>query len=66
LIKKTFSQLFFENNEFIMNGGKIWTDWLTVLLRNSRIHIEFHSKLFIVIKHQLNNEIIKLNVKSFL
>jgi hypothetical protein len=30
LIMKTFAQLFFENNEFIMNGGflklKIWID----------------------------------------
>jgi hypothetical protein len=35
------------------------------LLKNSRIHIEFYFKLFIVIKHELKNEIIKLNVKSF-
>ncbi len=69
LIVKTFAQLFFENNAFIINSGllksKIWSDQLTRLLRNSRIHIEFHSKLFIVIKHGLKNEIIKLSVSFF-
>jgi hypothetical protein len=35
--------------------------WLFIrLLRNSRVHVELHSKLFIVIKHGLENEIIKL------
>jgi hypothetical protein len=43
---------------------KIWTDQLTKLLKNSRIHIECQSKLFITIKHELKNEIIKFNVKS--
>jgi hypothetical protein len=45
---------------------KIWIDQLIRLLKTSRIHIEFHSKLFIVTKHGLKNEIIKVNVKSFL
>jgi hypothetical protein len=35
------------------------------LLKNSRIHIEFCSKLFIMTTHKLKNEIIKLNVKYF-
>jgi GTPase SAR1 family protein len=43
----------------------IWTNQLVGLLRNSRIHIEFHSKLFIRIKNGLNNEMIKLSVKSY-
>ncbi len=65
---KTFAQLFFENNAFIINSGfleKKWTSQLAGLLRNSRIHIEFHSKLFIEIKNGLKNEMIKLIVKSF-
>jgi hypothetical protein len=44
---------------------KIWTSQLVRVLRNSRIHIEFHSKLFIEIKNGLKNEMIELNVKSF-
>ncbi len=60
---------FFENNVFIINNEllnlKIWTNQLSRLLINSRIHIEFHSKLFILIKHGLKDEIIKLNVKFF-
>jgi hypothetical protein len=51
LVMKTFAQLFFENNAFIMNSVilklKIWINQLSRLLRNSIIHIEFHSKLFI-------------------
>ncbi len=35
------------------------------LLRNSRTHIKFYSKLFMMIKYGLKNEIINLNVKSF-
>ncbi len=65
---KTFAQLFFENNAFIINSGfleKKWTSQLAGLLRNSRIHIEFHSKLFIEIKNGFKNEMIKLTVKSF-
>jgi hypothetical protein len=52
------------NNELLKSN--IWINQLTRLLRNSRIHIEFHSKLFIVTKHGLKNEMIKVNVKSFL
>jgi hypothetical protein len=48
---KTFAQLFFENNAFIINSAllklKKWIGQLVGLLRNSNIHIEFHSKLFI-------------------
>jgi hypothetical protein len=62
LIMKTFAQLFFENNVIIINNGllnlKIWTNRLSRLLINSRIHIEFHSQLFIQTKHGLKNEII--------
>jgi hypothetical protein len=60
---------FFLNNAFIVNSGllkfKIWIGQLVGLLRNSRIHIELHSKLFIGTKHGFKNEIIKLSVKSF-
>jgi len=70
LIMKTFAQLFFENNVIIINNGllnlKIWTNRLSRLLINSRIHIEFHSQLFIQTKHGLKNEIIWLNVIFFL
>ncbi len=48
---KTFAQLNFESNPFIINSGllkfKIWTSQLTRLLINSRNYIEFHSKLFL-------------------
>jgi hypothetical protein len=67
---KTFSQLFFENNGFIVNNGllkfRIWIGQLVGLLRNLRIHIEFHSKLFIGTKNGFKNEIIKLIVNFFL
>jgi hypothetical protein len=47
---KTFAQLFFESNAFIINSElfeiKIWTGQLIKLLKNSKIHIEFHSKFF--------------------
>jgi len=46
-------------------NSKVHIGQLIRLLRNSRIHIEFHSKLFEMIKHGLKNEIIKLSVKSF-
>jgi len=63
------SQLLFLNNAFIVNNGllkfKIWIGQLVGLLRNSRIHIEFHSKLFIGTNHGFKNKIIKLSVKSF-
>jgi hypothetical protein len=74
---KTFVKLFFEINAFIMNNellkSNIWTNQLIRLLRNSNFHIEFYFKLFImtkhglfmVIKHGLKNEIIKLNVNFF-
>jgi len=59
---KTFAQLFFENNAFIINSGllklKKWIGWLVGSLRNSRIHIEFHSKLFIGTKNGLKNEMV--------
>jgi hypothetical protein len=61
---KTFAQLFFENNTFIINHGLL-INQLIGLFKNSRIHIDFHSKLFIVTKHGLKNEIIKLNVIFF-
>ncbi len=35
------------------------------LLKNSGFHIEFYSKMFIMTKHGLKNEIIKLNVIFF-
>jgi len=51
------AQLCFENNTFIINNehfkSKIWTDQLIKLLKNSRFHIEFYSKLFIMTKHGL-------------
>jgi len=66
----TLTQLCFQNNAFNMNSGflqsNIWTNQLIELLRNSKIHLEFYSKLFIMTTHGLKNEIIKLNVKSFL
>jgi hypothetical protein len=66
---KTFAQLFFENNAFIINNGflksNIWTNKLTRLLKNLKFNIEFYSKMFIVIKHGLKKEMTKLNVKSF-
>jgi hypothetical protein len=41
---------FFENNAFIMNSEhlklKIWIDQLIILVRNSKIHIEFHLNYF--------------------
>jgi hypothetical protein len=67
---KTFAQLFLENNAFIINNEllkfKIRIGQLIRLLKNSRIHIEFHFIFFIMTKHGLKNEIIKLSVKSFL
>jgi hypothetical protein len=66
---KTFAQLLFENNAFIINSGllklKKWISQFARLLRNWRIHIEFQSKLFIEIENGLKNEMIKLTVKSF-
>jgi hypothetical protein len=60
----------FENNAFIFNRRllklQIWINKLIGLLKISRIHIEFHSKLFILTKHGLNSEIIKLSVNFFL
>ncbi len=60
----------FEKNAFIINNellkSNIWINQLIRLLRNSKIHIEFHSKLFKVTKHGLKNKIIKLIVKFFL
>jgi len=38
---------------------------LVGLLKNSKIHIELHFKLFIRIKNGLKNEMIKLNVNFF-
>ncbi len=59
---RKISQLAFENNAFIVNGGllkfKIWIGYLVEWLTNSRIQIEFHSKLFIRTKHGLKNEMI--------
>jgi hypothetical protein len=64
----TFAQ-FFKNNAFIINSRllklKKWTSQLFRLLTNSRIHIEYYSKLFIRIKNRLKNEMIKLIMKSF-
>jgi hypothetical protein len=39
---------------------------LARLLKNSKIHIELHFKLFIRTKRGLKNEMIKSNVKLFL
>ncbi len=73
MITNTFAQLFCENNAFMINSKKIFiievknmTSELAGLLRNSRIHIEFHSKKIIGTKNGLKNETIKLNVKFFL
>jgi hypothetical protein len=74
---KTFAQIFFENNVFIINSELflknlkyiyiyIWTDQLAGLLRNLKIHIEFHSKLFTRTKNGLKNEMVKLSVIFFL
>jgi hypothetical protein len=69
MIMKTFAQLSFESNAFIINSGllklKIQISQLVRLLKNSRIHIEFHSTLFIGTKNGLKNEMTKLSVKSF-
>jgi hypothetical protein len=69
MIMKTFAQLSFESNAFIINSGllklKIQISQLVRLLKNSRIHIEFHSTLFIRTKNGLKNEMTKLSVKSF-
>jgi hypothetical protein len=43
------------------NGLVSWLDYEN----NSRIHIKFHSKLFIVTKQGLKNEIIKIIVKFY-
>jgi hypothetical protein len=57
LLMKTFVQLFIENNAFIMNNGllksNILINELIGLLRNSRIHIEFYSKFFLMTEHGL-------------
>jgi hypothetical protein len=58
LITKTFAKLFFENNAIIINSEllqlKLWTNQITGLLRNSKIHIESHSKEFIrTINHKV-------------
>jgi hypothetical protein len=46
---------------------KVWTSQLARLLRKSRIHIEFHSKLFTrTTKNGLKNEMVKLSVMIFL
>jgi hypothetical protein len=47
------------------SNSKLHIDQLIRLLRNSRIYIEFHSKLLEMTKHGLKNQIIKLSVKSF-
>jgi hypothetical protein len=56
---KTFAQFVFESNSFFINSGLFkkqnWIGQLARLLKNSRIHIEFHSKLFILTKHGLKN-----------
>jgi hypothetical protein len=44
---------------------KKWIGQLVRFLKNSRIHIKFHSKLFIGTENELKNEMIKLSVKSF-
>jgi hypothetical protein len=67
---KTFTQISFQNNAFIINSGllkfKIWISQLNRLLKKNLIHNDFHYKLFIVSTYRLENEIIKLSVKSFL
>jgi hypothetical protein len=54
---------------FIMNTrllkSNIWTNKLIGLLKKLKIYNELYSKLFIVIKHGLKNEIINLNVNFF-
>jgi hypothetical protein len=65
---KMFTQLFFENNAFIINNGllklKFWTNQLAGLLY-IYIYIEFHSKICRGTNNGLKNEMIKLNVKYF-
>jgi hypothetical protein len=68
LVMKTFAQIFFENNAFLINNGLLEkkldcsVDWIVKKCKNS---FEFHSKLFIVNKHGLNNKTIKLIVKCY-
>jgi hypothetical protein len=65
MIMNTFVKLFFENNSLLIissQSSKLWTNWLIGLFINWRIHIKFHSKLFIMIEYALKGEIIKLNV----
>jgi hypothetical protein len=67
---KTFAKIILKiiNSLSIMDflNKKIWTCQLARLLRNSKIHIEFHSTLLIGTKNELMNVMIKLSVKSFL
>jgi hypothetical protein len=55
--------------QFIMNiellKSNIWINKLIGLLNFLKIHSEFYSKLFIMTKHGLKNEIINLNVNCF-
>jgi hypothetical protein len=67
MIMNTFVKLF--NNASIISNGLLKLkniDWsLIKLLIDWRILIKFHSKLLIMIKYTLKNEIIKLDVKYF-
>jgi hypothetical protein len=52
---------------FLTIEKNIWTNQLARLLRNSRIHIEFHSKLFTrMTKNGLKNEMVKLSDGFFM
>jgi hypothetical protein len=70
MIMNTLVKLYFEINVFIINSQllklKMWISQLTKLPITWRIHVNFHSKMFIMIKHALNNEIIKLMWNLFL
>jgi hypothetical protein len=65
MIMNIFVKLFFENNSLLIvnfQSSKLWTNWLIGLFINWRIHIKFHSKLFIMTKYALKGEIIKFNM----
>ncbi len=60
---------FLNNNAFLINSGLLklqkWIGQLVGLLKNSKNHIEFYSKLFIRTKNRLKNEMIKLIMNFF-
>jgi hypothetical protein len=69
MIMNIFVKVYFENIVFIINNGllkfKIWTGQLIGLLINWKIHTKIHSKMFIMTKYALKNEIIKIRFEFF-